>query len=95
MPGPAQQRRKIAPATRDDVPAEPSHNQNGQALGPKGRVTRERLMNATAELLVDSRVLSLFRRRVIGGARSCRHLHTKHGGAAAPRGRGLVCGRCL
>jgi AcrR family transcriptional regulator len=68
MPGPAQQRRKIAPATRDDVPAEPSHNQNGQALGPKGRVTRERLMNATAELLGSHTVSDLQVADIAAGA---------------------------
>jgi AcrR family transcriptional regulator len=59
MPSPARQRRKIAETKGDVWPDAPSHNQNGQAMGPKGRVTRERLMRAVGKLLATHTVSEL------------------------------------
>jgi len=49
MDPPAQPRRP-EPAERTEV----SHNLNGQKLGRKGRITRERILAATVELLEES-----------------------------------------
>jgi AcrR family transcriptional regulator len=43
----------------DGLPDAPSHNQNGQVLGPKGRITRERLMRAAGKLLATHTVAEL------------------------------------
>jgi AcrR family transcriptional regulator len=67
-PSPAKQGHKIAQTKGLDLPDEPSYNQNGQALGPKGRVTRERLMRAAGKLLATHTVSELQVADIAAGA---------------------------
>jgi AcrR family transcriptional regulator len=68
MSAPSKQRHKIAQTKGDFLPDAPSYNQNGQALGPKGRVTRERLMRAASKLLATHTVSELQVADIAAGA---------------------------
>ena len=59
MPSPVRRRHAIDQTKGAILPGEPSHNQNGQVLGPKGRDTRERLMRAAGKLLATHTVSEL------------------------------------